>query len=199
MTDLFMSGEDATPLTPDEREGLLQSWITTRADLNIAEQDNIDAAAAWVLKARKARLLSSEFTNRLHGRMFGNVWSWAGKYRESEHNLGIAPHLIGSDMAQLFDDAQYWQENETYEPDELAIRLHHRLVAIHPYPNGNGRLSRMMADLLIRELGGDPFTWGSRTSGGNIGDMSNLRQTYIMALKAADNHNAEPLIMFARA
>jgi Fic-DOC domain mobile mystery protein B len=124
----------------------------------------------------------------------GDVWDWAGQYRLTERNIGIDPHRIPNEMAMLFDDVRYWVAHETYPPDEIAIRLHHRLVAIHPFPNGNGRHARLMADLLIERLGGKPFTWG----GGGLHDMGELRASYIKALRAADNHEIEPLLEFAR-
>ncbi|KDA01298.1 mobile mystery protein B [Hyphomonas oceanitis] len=198
MTDLFQEPDDATPLDPDERAGLLQDWIATRAELNAAEQDNIDTAAAWVFRRRRAPILSVEFTNDLHRRMFNDVWAWAGTYRATERNVGVAPYMIGVQMAQLFDDANYWVDHETYPADEIAVRLHHRLVAIHPYPNGNGRLSRMMADLLIQRLGQPAFSWGSEVLGGQIADMGELRRQYIAALRAADRHDITALMEFAR-
>jgi Fic-DOC domain mobile mystery protein B len=199
MTDLFQEPDDATPLDPDERAGLQQDWIATRAELNAAEQDNIDIAAAWVFRRRRAPILSVEFTNNLHRRMFNDVWAWAGTYRATERNVGVAPYMIGVQMAQLFDDANYWVDHETYPADEIAVRLHHRLVAIHPYPNGNGRLSRMMADLLIQRLGQPAFSWGSEALGGQIADMGELRRQYIAALRAADRHDITALMEFARA
>ncbi len=194
MTDLFQEPEDATPLQPDEREGLQQSWITTRADLNIAEQDNIDAGAAWAFRQRRRDIATLDFAMALHKRMFGDVWNWAGLYRQTERNIGIDPTQVAQEMAQLFDDIRYWVRHKIYPQDEIAVRLHHRLVLIHPFPNGNGRHARMMADLLIRRLGGQPFTWG----GGSLADIGALRKSYIAALREADGHNIEPLLAFAR-
>ena len=130
--------------------------------------------------------------------MFGQVWDWAGHYRTTERNIGIAPYRIGTETAQLFDDAAFWVANETYEPDELALRLHHRLVFVHPFPNGNGRHARMMADLIIRRLGAPPFSWGSNRDDGVIHDIGELRKRYVSALRAADGNDYEPLIAFAR-
>ncbi|MGI9499729.1 MAG: mobile mystery protein B [Geminicoccaceae bacterium] len=194
MTDLFQEPEDATPLDPDERDGLLQSWITTRADLNVAEQDSIDAGAAWAFRQRRRDIPTVGFATSLHKRMFGDVWDWAGTYRQTERNIGIEPAHIAQEMALLFNDVRYWVSHETYPPDEIAVRLHHRLVFIHPFPNGNGRHARMMADLLIRRLSGQPFTWG----GGSLVDIEELRKSYIEALREADGHNIEPLLAFAR-
>ena len=132
MSDLFQEPDDATPLVPAERDGLKLTWITTRADLNAAEQDNIDAGAAWAFRSRRANILTVAFSIALHRQMFGQVWDWAGHYRTTERNIGIAPYRIGTETAQLFDDAAFWVANETYEPDELAVRLHHRLVALKP-------------------------------------------------------------------
>ena len=198
MSDLFQEPDDATPLVPAERDGLKRTWITTRADLNAAEQDNIDAGAAWAFRSRRANILTVAFSIALHRQMFGQVWDWAGHYRTTERNIGIAPYRIGTETAQLFDDAAFWVANETYEPDELAVRLHHRLVFVHPFPNGNGRHARMMADLLIRRLGAPPFSWGSNRDDGVIHDIGDLRKRYVSALRAADGNDYEPLIAFAR-
>ena len=198
MSDLFQEPDDATPLAPAERDGLKLTWITTRADLNAAEQDNIDAGAAWAFRSRRANILTVAFSIALHRQMFGQVWDWAGHYRTTERNIGIAPYRIGTETAQLFDDAAFWVANETYEPDELAVRLHHRLVFVHPFPNGNGRHARMMADLLIRRLGAPPFSWGSNRDDRVIHDIGDLRKRYVSALRAADGNDYEPLIAFAR-
>ena len=184
MSDLFQEPDDATPLVPAERDGLKLTWITTRADLNAAEQDNIDAGAAWAFRSRRANILTVAFSIALHRQMFGQVWDWAGHYRTTERNIGIAPYRIGTETAQLFDDAAFWVANETYEPDELAVRLHHRLVFVHPFPNGNGRHARMMADLLIRRIGAPPFSWGSNRDDGVIHDIGDLRKRYVSALRA---------------
>lgn len=196
MTDLFQEPDDATPLEPEEREGLLQTWITHRSDLNEAEQENIVKGAAWARsrRQRNADILNEGFARTLHRRMFGDVWQWAGTFRQTERNIGIEAHRIPNDIGMMFDDVRYWVDHQTYPPDEIAVRLHHRLVAIHPFPNGNGRHARLMADLLIERLGGQPFTWG----GGSLHDIGELRRQYIDALRAADNHDIEPLIAFAR-
>ena len=194
MTDLFREPSDATPLEPLEREGLKQSWITTRADLNAAEQDNIDKGAAWAFRRTRADLLTVDFILALHKRMFGTVWKWAGAYRRTERNIGIAPHLIGIETTTLMGDARYWVDHQSYDATEIAVRLHHRLVFIHPFPNGNGRHARMMADLLVRRLGKPALTWG----GGALADIGDLRRAYVAALRAADAHDYKALIAFAR-
>ncbi|MBK7583409.1 MAG: mobile mystery protein B [Myxococcales bacterium] len=197
MTDLFQEADDATPVAHEEREGLLQTWVTHRRDLNDAEQGNILKAAIWARRSRgltAVGLLNDSFARTLHERMFGDVWSWAGTYRQTERNIGIDSHRIPVALVTLFDDVRYWVEHATYAPDEIALRLHHRLVAIHPFPNGNGRHARLMADLLIEKLGGEPFSWG----GGSLADVGELRSRYVAALRAADGHELEPLLAFAR-
>ncbi len=197
MTDLFQEPEDATDLSPDQRRDLRQTWITNRADLNKAEEQNILSGTIWARGRRSvnpADLLNDEFAKTLHKQMFGDVWSWAGKYRDRESNIGVKPHLISTEVPTLFSDARYWLKHETYEPDELATRIHHRLVAIHPFPNGNGRHTRLMADLLVERLGREPFSWGR----GSLTEVSELRTSYVAALRAADNHDIEPLLRFAR-
>ncbi len=196
MTDLFQEPDDATPLDPALRGDLLQTWITSRADLNEAEEENIVKGAAWGRRRRgkAADLLTEDFVKTLHKQIFGEVWKWAGTYRQGELNIGIAPHLVTAEMPALLNNARYWVDHETYSLDEIAARLHHRLTQIHGFPNGNGRHARMMADLVIERLGGQAFTWG----GGGLGDVGTLRNDYVAALQAADNHDIEPLLAFMR-
>jgi Fic-DOC domain mobile mystery protein B len=197
MTDLFQEPEDATPLEPGERNGLLQSWITHRKDLNEAEQENIVAGAAWARGRRRLpidRMLTDDFVRTLHKRMFGEVWEWAGTFRSTERNIGIQAYRIAVELTNLLGDVRYWVEHATFPPDEIAIRFHHRLVAIHPFPNGNGRHARLAADLLVEKLGRQPFSWG----GGSLADVGALRARYVTALRSADNHDIGPLLAFAR-
>jgi Fic-DOC domain mobile mystery protein B len=195
-TDLFQEPNDATPLDPALRGDLIQSWITSCADLNEAEEENILKGAAWARRRRGGpeALLDEDFSKNLHKQMFGEVWKWAGKYRRNELNIGIAPHLIAAEMPVMFDNTRFWTENKTFGADEIVVRLHHRLTQIHGFPNGNGRHARMMADLLIEKLSGNPFTWGS----GSIHETGALRDAYITALQAADNHDFAPLMEFVR-
>ena len=197
MSDLFQAPDDATPLDPAQRAALLQTWITTRSDLNEAEQDNIVKGAAWARRRRgekPADMLTDDYVKTLHRQMFGEVWTWAGSYRQNELNIGIAPHLVAAQMPAMLSDVRFWVESKTFEPDEIAVRLHHRLTQIHAFPNGNGRHARMMADLLIERLGDRPFSWG----GGTLDDAGTLRAQYAAALKAADNHDLGPLMAFVR-
>lgn len=191
--ELFHEPEDATPLTPEERADLIPAHIAYRAELNAAEQENIARGQDWAL-ARKRDLLSETFIQHLHRRMFGDVWRWAGKFRTTERNLGIPHFEIPMAVRELLQDAKTWVEHKTYPADEIAVRFHHRLVTIHPFPNGNGRHSRLMADLLVISLGGERFSWG-RT---NLQQAGEVRQQYIAALRAADNHDYGPLLRFAR-
>ena len=126
--------------------------------------------------------------------MFGDVWKWAGAYRQTERNLGIASHRIPVEVRMLLDDVRFWIDKNTYPTDEIAVRLHHRLVAIHPFANGNGRHARLMADLLAEKLGGAALTWG----GASLADEGELRRRYVDALQAADGHDIGPLLAFAR-
>lgn len=194
MDDVFKTPNDATPLTPEEREGLKQTWITTRADLNEAEQANLDDAVAWTAKLGDRDLLTEDFVFELHKRMFGEVWTWAGTSRRTNKNIGVDATEIHIRLGGLLRDARHWVEERVYPPDEIAIRLHHGLVAIHPFPNGNGRHTRLMADLLVVRMGGEPFTWG----GGTLQEIGELRDRYIQAVRKADHHEFGPLIDFAR-
>jgi Fic-DOC domain mobile mystery protein B len=122
------------------------------------------------------------------------VWRWAGQYRTTARNIGVEAYRIAMDVQQAIDDARYWVDHATYQPDEIAARFSHRLVAIHPFPNGNGRFSRLVGDLLASQLGEPPFTWGQV----NLVDAGETRARYVEALRAADNHDIGPLLLFAR-
>ena len=185
---------DATRLDPEERKGLKLSWVTTRGDLNQAEQINIIAGERWAHRQRRHPLISESFVRELHRRMFGDVWAWAGKYRQSQKNIGIDQHGIPVEVRKLVDDANYWIEHRVYPADELALRFHHRAVWIHPFPNGNGRYARLHADLIAEDLGQDAFSWGRST----LTDVEQTRKRYIAALQAADERNFVSLLRFAR-
>ena len=183
----------STPLTEEEREELIPSYITLRPELNEAEQANILEAEEWAF-ARKRDVLDERFLTGLHKRMFGGVWRWAGKFRKTERNIGIDAYRISVELRQLLDDCRYWIEHGTYKPDEIAARFHHRLVLIHPFPNGNGRHARMATDLLLVAMGRPRFTWGRF----NLIDPGQTRQRYVDALRAADHHDIGPLLEFVR-
>lgn len=196
MTDpLFDEDDEAnTPLTEEEREQLIPTYITLRSELNEAEQINITEANRWFTRKRNADILDDALLKELHKHMFGQVWKWAGKYRRSPRNIGIDAYLIPTEMRQLVDNVRFWTENKTYPPDEIAVRFSHQLVSIHPFPNGNVRHSRMAGDYLAVQLGQPPFTWG-RTS---LTNASETRKAYITTLQAADREEIEPLMKFAR-
>jgi Fic-DOC domain mobile mystery protein B len=191
--DLFQEPDNATPLTPEEQAELIPAHIAFRAELNEAEQENIARGQDWAL-ARKRDLLREKFINDLHERMLGDVWRWAGKFRTTERNLGIHYFEIPMAVRALLEDVKAWIQYNTYPPDEIAVRFHHRLVQIHPFPNGNGRHARLMADLLIMSLGGERFSWGSAS----LQQAGDVRRRYIEALQAADNHDCAPLLRFSR-
>ena len=193
MTDTSKADDAATPLTPAEREELIPTHVALRGELNELEQQNTAKAYGWAFE-RKRNVLDEAFLRGLHRRMFNKVWRWAGEYRKTERNLGVMPHLIQPSLIQAIDDARHWIELKSYEPDELAVRFHHKIVRVHPFPNGNGRWSRMAADLLVTAQGGTRFSWG----GANLQASGDARKRYIDALHAADNHNFAPLIAFAR-
>lgn len=188
--------EGATPLDPEEKEGLKLSHITNREELDAWEQRNIQKALIWIKRRReKGNILNEAFLCELHRRMFGDVWKWAGKFRRTNKNIGVDWHNIAVEVRALLDEERYWVQNNTYSSDEIAFRFHHRLVAIHPFPNGNGRHSRLMTDVLITEiLNAEMFSWGTR----NLIDNGDERKKYINALKAADDHNYDLLREFVR-
>lgn len=191
----FEYPEGATPIDPDESDGLLLTHITMRDELNRWELDNINEAMAWADKTKPKDILNKKFVKELHRRMFVNVWKWAGRFRQSEKNIGGPWHQIQTNLRNLFDNVRLWIKLKTYPTDEIAVRFHHQLTLIHPFPNGNGRHARLMTDLLLENILNRPkFTWGSE----NLSGVGAARKRYIAALHAADNHDNKLLLEFVR-
>jgi Fic-DOC domain mobile mystery protein B len=184
-----------TPLSPEELAHLIPN-LATKEDLNEWERENILHAREWAIEDRSsaAEVVSDDYARKLHSKMFDQTWKWAGHYRATEKNLGIPVHQIRESLGVLFGDVRYWIENGTYSPDAIAVRFHHRLVAIHPFPNGNGRHARLIADVLALKLGHPTFTWGST----DLVTPGEARTRYLEAIRAADNGDIQPLLTFAR-
>jgi len=189
-----LSGQ--TPLSEEEKEGLIPRHISLKSELNEWEEKNIQDAMTQVFRRKTgaSRLLTVEFIKALHKKMFLNVWKWAGRFRESDKNIGVPWFNITEECKKLCDDALFWISHGSYEADELASRFHHRLVNIHPFPNGNGRHARLLTDLLLKALEMEPFTWGRQ----NLIHPSKTREAYINALKKADENDFRELIAFVR-
>lgn len=186
--------DGATPLDPDELEGLKFPHIETRGELDQLEQQNIQEGYNWLARQRKYKdFISEDFLKALHEKLYGSVWSWAGSFRHSDKNIGVDHLTISVELRNLLDDARFWVENKTFGREEFAARFHHRLVKIHPFPNGNGRHARIMTDVILeKELGVKPVNWGATT----LVKDGEHRQNYIQALRAADNNNYSQLIEF---
>lgn len=183
-----------TPLDPSEIADLIPA-LNTIGELNAFEQSNIYDANVWALKSRvlKKDLISVRALRMLHLKMFDKTWRWAGIFRQTEKNIGVEVHAIQDQLGQLIGNANYWLENDTYPLNEIAVRVHHQLVWIHAFPNGNGRHARLVADLLIHFRKGAPLTWG----GTSLDLAGATRNQYIEALRAADRRDFTALIKFA--
>jgi Fic-DOC domain mobile mystery protein B len=191
----FKYPNGATPIDPDEAHGLLLTHITTQAELNRWEQDNIVEALAWIERLKPTNILNEQFIKQLHKKMFGNVWKWAGQFRQSDKNIGVAWHQVPMCLKNMCDDVPVWIQTPQQSHEEVAVRFHHRLVWIHPFPNGNGRHARLMTDIFIKNvLRGTPFTWGNQ----DLSSPSEMRSRYIRALQDADTGNYGPLEEFAK-
>lgn len=191
------NAEGQTPLDEEERDGLLIPSIATRGELDEFEQQNIEQAIQWTISRslNVDTVFTESFIRLLHKKMFSNVWKWAGGFRKTNKNIGIDKYQIPTELKYLIDDARYWYNKKTFSPDELAIRFKHRLVSIHCFPNGNGRHSRLMADIIIEKIYGQPlFSWGASKPY----HESDMRSTYLRALKNADKGDFDSLIQFAR-
>jgi Fic-DOC domain mobile mystery protein B len=191
----YVTGQ--TPLDQEEMDDLLSKTVSTRQELDEAEQLNIEEAVEWSLKKKlpAERILESLFVRELHKRMFQDVWRWAGEFRKTDKNIGVDKFQIPTALQMLLDDCTLWVGEKTFLPDETVIRFKHRLVGIHCFANGNGRHSRLMADIMAAAVfQRKPFSWGA----GNLVQEGMARAKYLEALRAADKGSYELLLAFAR-
>lgn len=189
--------EGQTPLDEEELQGLKILSITTRGELDEMEQNNIEEALMWLLgkKLNSDQILNEEFICTLHKKMYGNIWTWAGEFRKTNKNIGIQFYMIPTELRKLLEDTKYWLDNKTYSPEEIAIRFKHKIVSIHCFANGNGRHSRLMADIIIDKVFKQSiFTWGTE----NLSSENDARHNYLRAVKLADIHDYSNLLQFAR-
>lgn len=191
---IFHEPDGATPLDPDEIQGLKFTHVTTRSELDELEQANIEQGLAWLARRRGGLVFEDDFIRLLHRKLFGDVWTWAGEYRRTEKNIGIDPLQISVQLRMLLDNARYWSEYNTYTPIEAAARFHHRLVQIHLFSNGNGRHARIATDIMLEEVyDHPPINWAS---GFNLQADNERRDNYIAALRAADAGDFRALLTF---
>ncbi len=188
----------ATPLDSEETEDLIPGHLQTQVELNQWEALNIADATRWALRRRDVDVLSPAALKELHLHMFGQTWRWAGTFRQSDKNLSPyrwtqIPELIENLVANTL--VRYESSDKSAETiDEIALRFHHELVRIYPWPNGNGRHARLATDLLLQSWGRPPFTW----SRGDLGSDGDLRARYISALRSADERDYALLRQFVR-
>ncbi len=186
-----------TPLEDEELEGLKIPTITTRSELDEFEQLNIEKGYLWAFNSKLnfSTFLTEEYILRLHKKMFGDVWKWAGQFRKSNKNIGCDKYLIAIELKKLIGDCNFWIKNRVFGENEISARYSHRIVKIHLFPNGNGRHSRLIADIMNERLFlNPPFTWGGK----NLARAGDIRKKYIHALREADQDNYSPLLKFIR-
>lgn len=177
---LFDTSDGNTPIDEDEALGLRLTWVRTRGDLNQAEAANILDSRRAIRTPSVDEVLDDLWLRNLHRRMFGDVWTWAGTYRLSDRNIGIDWTEVPTAVRSLTQDTRAWIGHD--DQQSAVARFHHRLVAIHPFPNGNGRHSRAAADYLCNALGILAPTWGANT----YADTTELRTAYLATLRTAD-------------
>jgi Fic-DOC domain mobile mystery protein B len=186
-----------TPLEEDEKEGLLIKTISTRGELDEFEQQNIEKAVLWTMKRKfkSVDILSESFIRELHRKMYADVWKWAGEFRKTNKNIGVDKLEISVELRKLIDDCIFWIDKKSFDDDEIAVRFKHRIVSIHCFANGNGRHSRLIADIISEHIFKKPvFSWGAA----NLVKQGDARKAYLKAVKAANIGNYELLLAFAR-
>ena len=198
MSLLDDTSHGATPLFPDDLKGLKVPHIQTRHHLNEVEAVNIAAGQAWVAGLNNITpeyLFSRQFVVELHQKLFGEVWIWAGTFRQREHPFGTVPSDIETELETFLEDAKTWIEFDSHGELELIAKIHHGLVKIHPFPNGNGHHSRMFADTVRWYLQGKrPLKWANTSLNANGAE----RRAYIAALRKADDGDITALVDYLK-
>jgi len=191
-----MTDSNATEVDPDEAEFLIPAHIRTRDELNAWEQANIAQAVSWLGRRKRTanQLLTPTFLRELHRRMFSDAWRWAGKFRQSDKNIGVAWYDVPQQLQLLVEDTKHHLLTRDFPLDETAARFHHRLVQIHPFANGNGRHARLVTDRLLLALGRPQFSWGARERGAE----DSARERYLESLRGADAGRFGALMEFVR-
>ncbi len=191
----FVHRDGATPLDEEQTRGLKFKHITTLSELDEVEDINIQSGLEWLNGQRNPDYLSIEFLCKLHEKLFGDVWSWAGKFRKIEVNLSkIRSYDVGPQLINLFEDTKLWLQNDKMDWDEISAQLHHRLVSIHPFPNGNGRTTRIFTEFVQRRNGKEITSWMESLKD----NPAERRKCYINALKKADNGDMNALVDFMK-
>jgi len=189
---VFFNDRDGhTVLSTKERKGLRLTHVTNMKELDAAEQMNINQGLLWLDSIKTEDYLSEEFFKKLHLKLFGEVWKWAGEYRLSEKNIGVEPWRVASEMKKFIEDAHFWVEKNSFESwSELLAHFHHKLVFIHPFPNGNGRFSRIVTNYLCVKNDKPVPSWYLDLP------SEKRRAKYIDSLRAADEKKYSDLIDF---
>jgi Fic-DOC domain mobile mystery protein B len=184
--------DSAAPLSPREFEDLLPSGLVTRAELEAWEKAAVLKGRRWALGRRRAvsRVLSESFVREVHRKMFGDTWRWAGNYRDTDLPGRVPAELIPLALQGVFADTASWIDEQTWSGREIGARFHPRLVAVYPFPHGNGRWSRLATDALLAAMREPLPTWGMRS--GN----SSPRSGYVEALRQADSGQFDALMLF---
>lgn len=195
MPERFEFPEGATPI--GDCSGLIPLWVHHLNDLNRVEAENIMNAQRKYLRGKVAdpkNWFQVKELKAIHQAMFGNVWEWAGVYRKSITSIGINPSLIPTQLAELCLEVSSWSQ---YPVEltfvEMAARVHHGLVFIHPFENGNGRFSRLIADRFLLAFRCQYPVWPSHLNQEGV-----VRKDYIKTLKSADKGDYAPLVDFMK-
>lgn len=180
--------QDATPI--EDLSGLKIKEITTRDELNAFEFDACtDATVNYLTGKKKIKEFTRESLFKLHEEMFSSIWNWGGKKRTSNTNIGVNHFEIEDQLSRLFEDLKVWEKGNL-DPIDIAVRLHHKLVYIHPFPNGNGRWARLVSNIYLQQKTGNMFRWPEQ----EVSNQSDFRSQYLSALKDADHLNYTQLL-----
>lgn len=174
-----------TPIDPSGLLPKLKDSIRNRAELNVIEAENVRLAVVKYLSKRPSKRTAPftlKWVCKLHKEMLGDVWTWAGKIRKIQLNLGPKAYLVGPRLLSLLQDLAAWETGDMPIIEQAAM-LHHKTVYLHPFENGNGRWARLLGNIWLKQHDAPTIDWPEATL---VGLGSDVRAEYMDALWRAD-------------
>lgn len=171
MSRYDISGSQGAPQTGSEGKVLENRLGITRADdMDEAELVLLQKLYVSVLRDHlPPGRISVLHLKRWHRRWLGNVYDWAGQYRTvnmSKDGFPFAPAAQLPRLMQLFDSdylSRYTpcKDMTAEELVEAIAVIHVEFILMHPFREGNGRISRLLADVMAVQGGREPLDYSS--------------------------------------
>jgi len=174
--------------------------IQRKREMDALEAVKLAKATDWAIRHYSAdHRFSAADVCLLHKQWLGEVYSWAGEYRRVNIGKGGFAFAMAAQVSRLMEEferkvlAVYTPCNFN-DPEKIIEALavaHCELVLIHPFRDGNGRLSRLLSTLMALQAGLPLLDFS--------GIEGKARQAYFLAVQASMGNDYEPMKKVFRA